>query len=125
MAKRVKLKDKRERFTDEYLLDFDGPAAAIRAGYSEHSAYDMSSRLLNNEDVKSVLDRKIAAYKKKYEIRREFIVDKLNTLVTECINDKDRKHLVKALDMLSKMSGQYSQTVINLNQDQPLFPDNK
>lgn len=123
MSKRIKLKDKRARFVDEYLIDFDAPAAAIRAGYSEHSAYDMSSRLLKNEDVKYVLDKKLEAYRKKYEIRREFIVDKLNTLVDECIEDKDRKHLTKALDMLAKMSGQYVQTIVTTTNEQPLFPE--
>lgn len=123
MEKRIKLKPKRDKFTDEYLLDFDGTKAAIRAGYSEHSAYEMGNRLLRNPDVKAVLEKKLAAYKKKYEIRREKILDKVNKLVDDCIEDDDRKHLVKALDMLNKMSGQYTHTVVNVNPEQPLFPE--
>jgi len=123
MSRRTKLKPKRLKFILEYLKDFDGTAAAIRAGYSEHSARFMASYLLAHPDVKAEIDLRQRESKKKYEIRREFIVEKLINLIASCEGDKDSKNLTKALDMLNKMSGQYVHTVINKTEDQPLFPD--
>lgn len=122
-AREKRLKPKRLKFIQEYLKDFEGTAAAIRAGYSEHSARFMASKLLANKDVKAELDQQIKEYQKKNTIRREFIVEKTLKLLAECETDKDRKTLIKALDMLNKMSGQYTHTVVNLNPEQPLFPD--
>lgn len=48
-----KLKDKQELFCNEYLIDLNATQAAIRAGYSERTAQEQSSRLLSNVMVSS------------------------------------------------------------------------
>ena len=123
MRRKSKLKAKRSKFIDEYILSFDGQASAIKAGYSEHTARFMASKLLANPEVKEELDYRLAEYKKKNEVRREKILDKINKLVDRCENDDDRTHLIKAIDILNKMGGQYVHTIINKSEDQPLFPE--
>jgi phage terminase small subunit len=123
MQRRSKLKPKRSKFIDEYILSFDGKAAAIKAGYSEHTAAVIACRLLANPEVKEEYDYRLSEYKKKNEVRREKILDKVNKLVDRCENDDDRTHLIKAIDILNKMGGQYVHTIINKSEDQPLFPD--
>ncbi|MCH0685585.1 terminase small subunit [Escherichia coli] len=44
----AKLTDKQELFAREYLKDLNGTQAAIRAGYSEKTSQEQSSRLLSN-----------------------------------------------------------------------------
>lgn len=41
------LTSRQERFVREYLIDLNGTQAAIRAGYSEHSAKQQASQLLD------------------------------------------------------------------------------
>ena len=43
---------KRQRFVEEYCTDFNAKQAAIRAGYSKHTAASQASRLLTNVNVK-------------------------------------------------------------------------
>ena len=43
------LNTRQQRFTDEYLIDSNGTAAAIRAGYSKRSAKMQASRLMSND----------------------------------------------------------------------------
>ncbi len=45
------LKGQMERFCQEYVIDYNGTAAAIRAGYSEKRAAAQASTLLRREDV--------------------------------------------------------------------------
>jgi len=123
MSRRSNLKPKRSKFIDEYILCFDGKAAAIKAGYSEHTAKFIASQLLANPEVRAEYEKRLADYKKKNEIRREKILDKINKLIDECETDKDRHHLVKALDMLNKMGGNYSHTIVTTQPEQPLFPE--
>lgn len=39
---------KQKRFCQEYLIDLNTTQAAIRAGYSEKTAYSMGQQLLKN-----------------------------------------------------------------------------
>lgn len=50
-GERVALSAKQERFCAEYIVDYNGTRAAIRAGYSEASAATQASRMLKNDEV--------------------------------------------------------------------------
>jgi phage terminase small subunit len=45
------LTPKQRRFVDEYLMDLNATQAAIRAGYSTHTAEQQGARLLGNAKV--------------------------------------------------------------------------
>lgn len=51
-----KLKDKKERFCREYLIDLKAAPAAIRAGYSKRSACNIGPRLLKEPEVLECID---------------------------------------------------------------------
>jgi phage terminase small subunit len=51
----VKLTDKQKRFIEEYLIDLNATQAAIRAGYSEKTAQEQSSRLLSNVIIQDAI----------------------------------------------------------------------
>ena len=42
---------KQERFCQEYIVDYNGTQAAVRAGYAANSARKTASRLLTNADI--------------------------------------------------------------------------
>lgn len=46
---------KQKRFCDEYLIDLNATQAAVRAGYSERTAYSIGQRMLKNVEVKSYI----------------------------------------------------------------------
>ncbi|MCC6863263.1 MAG: terminase small subunit [Rhodobacteraceae bacterium] len=51
------LTGKRERFCQEYLKDLNATQAAIRAGYSEHTAGSQAHDLLKKPEVQAEIDR--------------------------------------------------------------------
>ena len=51
----AKLTPKQQRFVDEYLIDLNATQAAIRAGYSEKTAQEQSSRMLSNVIVSDAI----------------------------------------------------------------------
>ncbi|WP_312281894.1 terminase small subunit [Oscillibacter sp.] len=53
------LKDQHVLFVFEYLRDFNGTQAAIRAGYEETSAASQAWKLLRRPEIKEYRDRKI------------------------------------------------------------------
>lgn len=54
------LTPKQDRFTREYLIDLNGTQAAIRAGYSRHTARVQASDLLLNPDIKAAIQEGMA-----------------------------------------------------------------
>lgn len=51
---------KQKRFAEEYLVDCNATQAAIRAGYSEKTAYSAGQRQLKNVEVKNWIDEQLA-----------------------------------------------------------------
>lgn len=55
----MKLNERQRRFIDEYIIDLNATQAAIRAGYSERTAYSQGQRLLKNVEIKSAIDKRM------------------------------------------------------------------
>ena len=51
------LNARQKRFAAEYLIDMNATQAAIRAGYSAKTAYSQGQRLLNNVELKQVIEQ--------------------------------------------------------------------
>jgi phage terminase small subunit len=47
--------DRMKKFIDEYLIDFNGTQAAIRAGYSPDTANEQASQLLARPDIRELV----------------------------------------------------------------------
>ena len=56
-AESAALTPRQQRFVEEYLVDLNGTQAAIRAGYSAHTANEQAARLLANVSVRSAIER--------------------------------------------------------------------
>ena len=53
MVNKYGLNEKQERFCLEYIIDLNATKAALRAGYSERTAYSIGSNLLKKVEIKS------------------------------------------------------------------------
>lgn len=71
------LTPKQERFIQEYLIDLNATQAAIRAGYSAHTANEQGARLLTNVSVRSAVDAAMLAREKRTEITQDRVLKEL------------------------------------------------
>ena len=55
---------KQQRFCDEYLIDLNATQAAIRAGYSEKTAYSIGSENLGKPELKKYIEERMAEKEK-------------------------------------------------------------
>lgn len=60
---------KQQRFCDEYLIDLNATQAAIRAGYSEKTAYSIGNENLRKPEIKEYIEKRMA------EKEKELIAD--------------------------------------------------
>ena len=55
----MKLTEKQKRFCDEYLIDLNATQAAIRAGYSQKTAYSIGIENLKKPVIRNYIDERL------------------------------------------------------------------
>ena len=68
------LTPKQSRFIDEYLIDLNATQAAIRAGYSEHTAKEMGCENLTKPNIKNAIDERLAQKQTESIVSREMVL---------------------------------------------------
>jgi phage terminase small subunit len=68
------LSPRHQTFCREYLIDFIGTKAAIRAGFSEHTAAEQASRLLSKVKIQEEINRLRREREKRLEASADFVV---------------------------------------------------
>lgn len=75
MAIRRYVDEKQERFANEYIIDFNGKSAAIRAGHSEASAANVACGLLKQENIQQFIAELIQNRSIRTNIRQDRILE--------------------------------------------------
>ncbi len=68
------MKPKQQRFVDEYMVDLNATQAAIRAGYSEHTAAEQGHQLLQKPSVIEAVQVAQDAVSKRVEVTVDDVV---------------------------------------------------
>lgn len=74
------LTPKQQRFVDEYLVDLNATQAAIRAGYSEHSASAIASENLGKPEIQTAIDIRRQDLMRRTEITQDRVLRELAAL---------------------------------------------
>lgn len=83
----MKLPPMQDRFVDEWLIDFNGTQAAIRAGYSERSARSIAGRLLTKDNIQREISRRQKDLQRRTEVTQERVVKELARIAFANIAD--------------------------------------
>ncbi|MFT4079285.1 terminase small subunit [Rhodomicrobium sp.] len=91
------------RFASEYVIDADGKAAAMRAGYAEKSAATTASRLLGDPRIQAIIEEARTRVAASAEVTAERIIGRLAEIAFAPIADKPTlKHQLAALGQLTR-----------------------
>lgn len=69
--------NKQKRFCEEYLIDLNGAAAAIRSGYSAKSARQIGNENLAKPDIRARIDKALAEQSKRTGVTADRVVREL------------------------------------------------
>ncbi|MCA2854706.1 MAG: terminase small subunit [Chitinophagaceae bacterium] len=73
----LKLSKKQLRFAEEYMIDFNGAQAAIRAGYTANSAKIHAVRLLKNKAIHDLIEQKRKELSERIGVSVDKVVNEL------------------------------------------------
>ena len=100
-----KLTDNQERFVSEYLIDLNATQAAIRAGYSEHTAKDIGCQNLAKLYIAEAIGEAKSAAAKRNETTVDMI-DKMHKQAFTVANTiKQPASMTAAAQNLAKLHG--------------------
>ena len=107
------LTPRQTRFVKEYLVDLNGTQAAIRAGYSAHTANKQSTRLLTNADIKAAVEAGAATQHAQLDLTAEKVLTELLGVGYATVNATDVRvsDKLRALELLAKHLGLLTEQV--------------
>ena len=98
------LNEKQLAFVREYAIDSNATQAAIRAGYSEKTAYSQGSRLLKNVEVKAALQARTTTALARLEVTEDMTLQELAAVAF--VNIKDVVSWKEGGEMVVKSSAE-------------------
>lgn len=101
---------RQERFIEEYLLDFNGAAAARRAGFGEKSAASYACKMLKNPQIRKVLQEKMTLRAQQMQLRQDTVLQEIRNVAFASGSDATGAAVkvtskLKALELLGKHLG--------------------
>ena len=128
----AKLTAKQQRFCDEYLIDLNATQAAIRAGYSEKTAYKTGAENLRKPQIKFYIEARMTEKESELIADQDEVLKYLTSVlrgqsrasvvVVENVGDymsearemekaPDERERLKAAELLGKRYGLYTDRV--------------
>ena len=101
----AELTKKQELFCIEYLIDLNATQAAVRAGYSKHTAKDIGCENLAKPNISEKIGELFTERANKTKIDAEYVLIKSNELLNRCMvegEDFSPSGAGKALDLIGK-----------------------
>lgn len=88
---------KQQRFVEEFLVDLNATQAALRAGYSEKTAYSIGNELLKKPEIAEAIETAKTMRAEAVGISAQWVLDQAVRLYRRCTQDVkpliDRKGL--------------------------------
>lgn len=125
------LTKKQIRFCGEYVIDYNGTKAAIRAGYKESNAASQASKLLQNPEVLACIKENQKRLVDSSCLTEEKVINHLQDVLERCLSAKpvtewdysehemvetgewafDSKGALEAIKMLGQHLGMFSNKI--------------
>lgn len=97
---------RQRRFAEEYVFDFVGSKAAVRAGYSPHSAGRQAYVLLQHEGVRAYVDHLTRNKATNVvSVSPEYVIQKVTDILGK--QDTSDSNKLRALELLARHLGMF------------------
>ena len=99
---------KQSWFLDEYMVDMNGAAAAVRCGYSKKTSRAIACELLTKPDIQAELQARGVALAREMEITRAGVVRGLLDAYEIARADRQPGIMVSSMAAVAKLLGLYA-----------------
>lgn len=121
----AKLTPKQQRFVDEYLIDLNATQAAIRAGYSEKTAYSIGDENLKKPDIKKAIEQAQQERQKRTLVTQDDVIRGLLTEAEWQGEGSSHSARVSAWAHLGKHLNMFTDKIDHTSSDGSMSPNLK
>ncbi|MDX1489247.1 MAG: terminase small subunit [Acidiferrobacterales bacterium] len=104
----MSLTPKQQRFVGEYLIDLNATQAAIRAGYSEHTAKQQGYENLTKPYVQEAIAEAMLERSERTELSQDWVLAELRNVHAVAIKDGNLAAANKSLELLGRHLGLFT-----------------
>lgn len=111
------LTPKQQRFVEEYLIDLNATQAAIRAGYSEKTAYSVGHENLKKPEIQKAIEEAQNKRTEQTQIDAAYVLRRLVEIdQMDVLDIMDDKYCLKPIGEWPKIWRQYISNIENLEE---------
>jgi len=109
------LNDRQQLFVDHYVIAFNPEESAIKAGYSDVSAYAIGRENIRKPHIQKAIGIALKARTVRLGIDQDYVVHEIVRLYHVSLAAEDRTNARHCLEMLAKHVQLYNDSLININ----------
>lgn len=113
------IKSKHSRFVEQYAIDHNGAAAAIRAGYAPKSAHVTASRLLRKANVADAVRALEGQAETELRVSRSRVISELQNAIELARQQNDVSAMISGWREIAKLCGYYTPQLRQISFSQP------
>lgn len=98
---------KQRRFAEEYLVDFNGSAACLRAGYQTKYPNRTASELLRNPGVRAAIDAVTLQNASKHALKPDYVINKIQKTIEKAEMDNNHNAVLRGCELLARHLGMF------------------
>ena len=104
------LTERQRRFVEEYLVDFNGAAAVLRAGYdvkNDANARRLAGEMLQHPGIKVAIDQLTLQRADKNTLKPEYVINKIRRTLERAEADGNYTATLRACELLARSLGMF------------------
>jgi hypothetical protein len=100
---------RQRRFVEEYLVDFDGAAAVLRAGYnvSQKNAPRLAHEMLAHPGIRAAIDQVTIERADESVIKPDYVFNKIKRTLEKAEADGNHTAVLRACELLARATGMF------------------
>lgn len=98
---------RQRRFAEEYLVDFNGSAAVLRAGYNTKYPARLAVEMLKHPGIKAAIDSITLSRADESLIKPEYVMNKLHKTIEAAEKEGDHKAVLRGCEIMARALGMF------------------
>lgn len=98
---------KQRRFVEEYVIDFNGAAAVVRAGYNTKYPNRLASEMLHHPGIKAAIDGVTLERASNSVLKPDYVIQKITKTIEKAESDNNHNAVLRGCELLARHLGMF------------------
>lgn len=101
------LTERQRRFVEEYLVDYDGAAAVLRAGYTTKHPGRLALEMRKHPGIKAAIDQLTLQRADQTTLKPDYVMNKIRRTIERAENENNHNAVLRGCELLARALGMF------------------